>query len=117
MKALRASPVVLWGGDPSRSRERRQICKSQSTSASKDNSKFVTTGVVKLPEGLSVTPSSLGEELPFGVAAAQGGRGTMEDEAVVFPEGKCGFLYASNIPPPLESLTTNGCLCSGPGWS
>ena len=53
--------------------------------------KLVTTGVVQLPDAGSLAS----EELPFGVAATQGPRPTMEDEAVVFPEGKCGFLYAS----------------------
>ena len=59
--------------------------------------KVVTTGVVDLPQRVSFTPGDTTEELSFGVAAAQGPRDTMEDEAVVFPEGKCGFLYASEI--------------------
>jgi len=56
--------------------------------------KVVTTGVVDLPPSVSFTPGDITEEFSFGVAAAQGPRNSMEDEAVVFPDGKCGFLYA-----------------------
>eukprot|EP00210_Caulerpa_lentillifera_P005250 g5017.t1 len=52
-----------------------------------------TTGIVDLPERVDMDLK--GEEpLRFGVAASQGLRETMEDEAVVFPDGKCGFMYA-----------------------
>lgn len=35
------------------------------------------------------------EEFEYGISAAQGLRETMEDEAVVFESGKCGYMYAS----------------------
>jgi len=51
-----------------------------------------TTGIVDLPERVDL--ESKQETFNFGVAASQGTRDTMEDEAVVFPDGKCGFMYA-----------------------
>lgn len=52
-----------------------------------------TTGIVDLPERVDLESKEL-ESFNFGVAASQGPRETMEDEAVVFPDGKCGFMYA-----------------------
>ncbi|CAD7697979.1 unnamed protein product [Ostreobium quekettii] len=52
----------------------------------------VTTGIVEVTREQAA--GGVGPGLDFGVAAAQGPRGTMEDEAVVFPNGKCGFMYA-----------------------
>lgn len=55
----------------------------------------VTTGIVEVHGGLPRVWGHAGEELEFGVAAVQGLRETMEDEAIVFPQGKYGFMYAS----------------------
>lgn len=73
--------------------DRPHVIRAQRTDAPR-TPKLRTTGVVSVPERLPFTPGPSSDALSFGLAASQGPRDTMEDEAVVFPEGKCGFLYA-----------------------
>lgn len=54
-----------------------------------------SAGVVKVSSKKRRFKDFPAEEFDFGVSAAQGPRETMEDEAVVFETGKCGYMYAS----------------------
>lgn len=54
---------------------------------------MVTTGIVEVRRRAEMLEQPA-EKFDFGVAALQGPRETMEDEAVVFESGKCGYMYA-----------------------
>lgn len=55
----------------------------------------VSSGIVKVSSRRKRIRQFPADEFDFGVSAAQGPRETMEDEAVVFETGKCGYMYAS----------------------
>ncbi|GMH45465.1 hypothetical protein BSKO_13422 [Bryopsis sp. KO-2023] len=74
-------------------KKRRNLGTGKKNKAKAKKGDVVTTGTVEVNRKAEVFDFPA-EEFDFGISALQGKRDSMEDEAVVFETGKCGYMYA-----------------------